>query len=141
MCGIVGFAARGELQADRLPLAMAALQHRGPDGRGESIEGQVALGHTRLSIIDLEGGAQPLRSPCGRYVLIANGEIYNHVELRQELSALGAQFLTGSDCEVILQGYALWGRDVLRRIEGMYCLLYTSPSPRDRSLSRMPSSA
>lgn len=120
MCGIVGFAARGELQADRLPLAMAALQHRGPDGEGESIEGQVALGHTRLSIIDLEGGAQPLRSPCGRYVLIANGEIYNHVELREELSALGAQFLTASDCEVILQGYARWGRDVLQRIEGMY---------------------
>ena len=59
MCGIVGFAASGELQVDRLPLAMAALQHRGPDGRGEAIEGQVALGHTRLSIIDLEGGAQP----------------------------------------------------------------------------------
>ena len=120
MCGIVGFAASGQLQAERLPLAMAALQHRGPDGQGESIEGQVALGHTRLSIIDLEGGAQPLRSPCGRYVLIANGEIYNHVELRQELSALGAQFLTGSDCEVILQGYAFWGRDVLQRVEGMY---------------------
>ena len=120
MCGIVGFAASGQLRAERLPLAMAALQHRGPDGHGESVEGQVALGHTRLSIIDLEGGAQPLRSPCGRYVLIANGEIYNHLELRQELSALGAQFLTGSDCEVILQGYAVWGRDVLHRIEGMY---------------------
>ena len=138
MCGIVGFAASGELQADRLPLAMAALQHRGPDGQGESIEGQVALGHTRLSIIDLEGGAQPLRSPCGRYVLIANGEIYNHVELRQELSALGAQFLTGSDCEVILQGYALWGRDVLQRIEGMYAFALQDIQQGEVLLARDP---
>ena len=138
MCGIVGFAARGQLQADRLPLAMAALQHRGPDGQGELIEGQVAFGHTRLSIIDLEGGAQPLRSPCGRYVLIANGEIYNHVELRQELSALGAQFLTGSDCEVILQGYVLWGRDVLQRIEGMYAFALQDTQQGEVLLARDP---
>jgi len=138
MCGIVGFAASGRLQTERLPLAMAALQHRGPDGQGESIEGQVALGHTRLSIIDLEGGAQPLRSPCGRYVLIANGEIYNHVELRQELSALGAQFLTGSDCEVILQGYALWGRDVLKRIEGMYAFALQDAQQGEVLLARDP---
>ena len=138
MCGIVGFAASGRLQTERLPLAMAALQHRGPDGQGESIGGQVALGHTRLSIIDLEGGAQPLRSPCGRYVLIANGEIYNHVELRQELSALGAQFLTGSDCEVILQGYALWGRDVLKRIEGMYAFALQDIQQGEVLLARDP---
>ena len=138
MCGIVGFAARGQLQAERLPLAMAALQHRGPDGQGESIEGQVALGHTRLSIIDLEGGAPPLRSPCGRYVLVANGEIYNHVELRQELSALGAQFLTGSDCEVILQGYALWGRNVLQRIEGMYAFALQDIQQGEVLLARDP---
>jgi len=138
MCGIVGFAASGRLQTERLPLAMAALQHRGPDGQGESIEGQVALGHTRLSIIDLEGGAQPLRSPCGRYVLIANGEIYNHVELRQELSALGAQFLTGSDCEVILQGYALWGRDVLQRVEGMYAFALQDIQQGEVLLARDP---
>ena len=138
MCGIVGFAARGQLQAERFPLAMAALQHRGPDGQGESIEGQVALGHTRLSIIDLEGGAQPLRSPCGRYVLVANGEIYNHVELRQELSALGAQFLTGSDCEVILQGYALWGRNVLQRIEGMYAFALQDIQQGEVLLARDP---
>ena len=138
MCGIVGFAASGQLRVDRLPLAMAALQHRGPDGHGESIEGQVALGHTRLSIIDLEGGAQPLRSPCGRYVLIANGEIYNHVELRQELLALGAQFLTRSDCEVILQGYALWGRNVLHRIEGMYAFALQDIQQGEVLLARDP---
>ena len=138
MCGIVGFAASGRLQTERLPLAMAALQHRGPDGQGQSIEGQVALGHTRLSIIDLEGGAQPLRSPCGRYVLIANGEIYNHVELRQELSALGAQFLSGSDCEVILQGYALWGRDVLKRVEGMYAFALQDIQQGEVLLARDP---
>ena len=79
-----------------------------------------------------------MRSPCGRYVLIANGEIYNHVELRQELSALGAQFLTGSDCEVILQGYALWGRDVLQRIEGMYAFALQDVQQGEVLLARDP---
>lgn len=120
MCGLVGFAASGERCSDRLALAMAALQHRGPDGQGESLRGHVALGHTRLSIIDLEGGAQPLLSTCGRYVLVANGEIYNHTELRQALLNEGARFQTRSDCEVILQGYVVWGREILNRIEGMY---------------------
>lgn len=120
MCGLVGFAASGERCADRLALAMSALQHRGPDGQGESLRGRVALGHTRLSIIDLEGGAQPLLSACSRYVLVANGEIYNHTELREELLKSGARFQTKSDCEVILQGYMVWGREILNRIEGMY---------------------
>ena len=138
MCGLAGIAARGELTADRLPFALAALQHRGPDGQGDSVEQQVALGHTRLSIIDLEGGAQPLRSPCGRYVLVANGEIYNHLELRSELLALGAPFQTGSDCEVILQGYRLWGRDVLDRLEGMYAFALQDIESGEVLLARDP---
>ena len=138
MCGLAGIAARGELNADRLPLALTALQHRGPDGQGESIEQRVALGHTRLSIIDLEGGAQPLRSSCGRYVLVANGEIYNHVELRQELTAVGAQFQTGSDCEVILQGYLMWGREILDRLEGMYAFALQDIESGEVLLARDP---
>ena len=120
MCGLVGFAAKIGRPADRIASALAALGHRGPDGQGVYEQGGVALGHTRLSIIDLEGGAQPLRSHCGRFALVANGEIYNHIELRDELVAQGARFATQSDSEVILQGYATWGRDVLTRLEGMY---------------------
>ena len=120
MCGLVGFAAITGRPADRVDIALAALGHRGPDGQGTYHQNGVALGHTRLSIIDLEGGAQPLRSSCGRFALVANGEIYNHVELRDELVAQGARFATQSDSEVILQGYAAWGRDVLTRLEGMY---------------------
>ena len=82
MCGLVGFAAKTGRPADRIESALAALGHRGPDGQGVYDQGGVAFGHTRLSIIDLEGGAQPLRSPCGRFALVANGEIYNHIELR-----------------------------------------------------------
>ena len=138
MCGLLGYAAAGELDTDRFYHAIAALSHRGPDGRGESVRQGVALGHTRLSIIDLEGGAQPLRSECGRYVLVANGEIYNHLELRAELHSAGAKFLTGSDCEVILQGYAVWGRAVLERLEGMYAFALHDTETQEVLLARDP---
>lgn len=123
MCGIVGFSAQTaqvERLAAGLPAAMAALRHRGPDGERLWQRDGVALGHTRLSIIDLAGGAQPLISTDEQVVLVANGEIYNHIELRQRLEAAGARFQTGSDCEVILQGYVQWGDRILNLIEGMY---------------------
>jgi len=138
MCGLLGYASTGQLDLHRFRSAMSALSHRGPDGRGESIHQSVALGHTRLSIIDLEGGAQPLHSPCGRYVLVANGEIYNHLELRSELIAAGCTFLTGSDCEVILQGYAVWGRSVLRRLEGMFAFALHDTESNEVLLARDP---
>ena len=138
MCGLVGFAAKTGRPADRIDVAMAALGHRGPDGQGTYHHNGVALGHTRLSIIDLEGGAQPLRSSCGRFALVANGEIYNHIELRERLVSEGARFATQSDSEVILQGYAAWGRDVLTRLEGMYAFALHDAEQNEVLLVRDP---
>ncbi|MFX7257631.1 asparagine synthetase B, partial [Acinetobacter baumannii] len=84
----------------------------------------VWFGHRRLSIIDLShAGDQPMHSPDGRYVLIFNGEIYNYVELRQELIALGASFTSHSDSEVIIEGYRVWGRKVVDRLNGMFAFM------------------
>jgi asparagine synthase (glutamine-hydrolysing) len=91
MCGIFGFlldsSRQFELSTESLDVGLARIRHRGPDGTGKwvSRNGQVGLGHVRLSIIDLETGAQPMHSADGRYTIIYNGEIYNYIELRAEL--------------------------------------------------------
>jgi asparagine synthase (glutamine-hydrolysing) len=97
----------------------AALAHRGPDGEGEFIADGVGLAHRRLSIIDLEGGHQPMLSPQG-VVLVFNGEIYNFQEIRRDLQGLGHTFLTRSDTEVILAAYRQWGTACLDRLRGMF---------------------
>jgi asparagine synthase (glutamine-hydrolysing) len=119
MCGIAvvcgsGRAAVGEMTR--------SLLHRGPDAHGSHIEGKCALGHTRLSIIDLTTGAQPMSDVEGRYWISFNGEIYNYPELRGDLSSLGRVFLTQSDTEVLLAGYAEWGPALLDRLRGMFAL-------------------
>ncbi len=122
MCGIFGAVAwRGERpDVDRLRRTTNLLRHRGPDGGGYWSEDGVFLGHRRLAIIDLDTGAQPMATTDGRFVITFNGEIYNYAELREELGAAGAAFRTRSDTEVILEGYAAWGTDVVRRLEGMF---------------------
>ena len=127
MCGIAGIHAYHPVApaVDRRELArindhMAA---RGPDGRGLWIaaDGRTGFGHQRLAIIDLsEAGAQPMHSACGRYTITFNGEIYNYRELRDELTARGHSFRTGSDTEVLLQLYADCGADMVRRLRGMF---------------------
>ena len=98
-----------------------AIAHRGPDGEGFFTDGNVALGHRRLAIIDLSpAGHQPMATRDGRYVISYNGEIYNFNELRIELEALGHQFHSRSDTEVLLEGYAHWGIKVLDRLNGMF---------------------
>jgi asparagine synthase (glutamine-hydrolysing) len=94
--------------------------HRGPDDEGRHIDGPLALGMRRLSIIDLAGGHQPLSNEDGSLWLIANAEIYNYRELRQELSARGHTFKTGSDCETLLHLYEMYGDDFARHLNGMY---------------------
>ena len=94
--------------------------HRGPDDEGRHIDGPLALGMRRLSIIDLAGGHQPLSNEDGALWLIANAEIYNYRELRQELSARGHTFKTGSDCETLLHLYEMYGDDFARHLNGMY---------------------
>jgi asparagine synthase (glutamine-hydrolysing) len=98
----------------------AALRHRGPDGDDWTRVGPALLVHTRLAIIDVAGGDQPLRSEDGTITLIANGEIYNHRELRADLEARGHRFATGSDCEVIVHLYEEYGLDCVRHLNGIF---------------------
>ncbi|MDN5850645.1 MAG: asparagine synthase (glutamine-hydrolyzing), partial [Nitrococcus sp.] len=103
-----------------LRTATRRLAHRGPEDEALWVAGSVGLGHTRLRIIDLEGGHQPLITDDGALVLVANGEIYNHVELRAALEARGHRFATRSDCEVLLHAYREHGDDFLTEVCGMF---------------------
>jgi len=110
----------------------AALAHRGPDGEGWWTDGEAALGHRRLAIIDLEGGAQPLENETGSVRVVCNGEIYNYRELRVALEARGHRFRTASDCETIVHLYEEHGPDAVARLNGMFALAIW-----DRTLERL----
>ncbi len=110
----------GDRWAEDFPAALATLACRGPDAEGTWHDADAHLGHRRLSVIDLAASHQPMHSVDGRFHLIYNGEIYNYRALRDELRAAGATFATEGDTEVLLQGYAHWGADVLSRLDGMF---------------------
>jgi asparagine synthase (glutamine-hydrolysing) len=118
MCGLVALV--GTPWQENLEAALAPLAARGPDATTFWRGAPAAIGHTRLSVIDLERGGQPMASADGRYVIAYNGETYNFASLRRELEARGRRFATRSDTEVILQGYAEWGHEVARRLDGMF---------------------
>lgn len=121
MCGIVGlFYTDNACDPGRLTAMRDSEVHRGPDGAGNFVAGPLGLGHRRLSIIDLGTGQQPMQTPNGRFVITYNGEIYNYRELRQELEARGAQFVTQSDTEVILQLHAHFGDGAVGRLNGIF---------------------
>ncbi len=121
MCGIVGiYKKKGECPENSLRVAVKNLSHRGPDDNGIYTYRSLIMGHTRLSIIDLEGGQQPLHTADDNLVLIVNGEIYNYIELREELKKLGHRFLTDSDSEVVLHAYEEYGEDFLQHLRGMF---------------------
>ena len=134
MCGIAGLMSRKPAPADVLDRLITALRHRGPDGEGRYARDNVALVHTRLSIVDIAGGAQPLVAPDG-IVLVANGEIYNDPELRREL---GVSFATGSDCESALHLYRRDGEGFVARLRGMYALAIYDPAKKRLVLARDP---
>ena len=92
-------------------------QHRGPDGEGIVTSGPCGLAHRRLSIIDVAHGQQPMDTADGRYSIAYNGEVYNYLDLREELVALGREFATDSDTEVVLQAFAQWGPRRLRPVQ------------------------
>ena len=123
MCGIVGRVnAHREkpILAEELRTATRALIHRGPDGEGIFCRGHAGLGHRRLSIVDIAGGAQPMSNADRSITVVLNGEIYNYRALREELQARGFAFRTRSDTEVIVHGYDAWGDAVVEHLRGMF---------------------
>lgn len=139
MCGIAGILHLDEAPASaQLTKRMIdAIAHRGPDGEGVFTDGSFALGHRRLAIIDLSpAGHQPMATRDGRYVIAFNGEIYNFRELRVELEALGRQFHSSSDTEVLLQAWAQWGLSALDRLNGMFAFAVWDHRSRELSLAR-----
>ena len=132
MCGIVG-AIGYAMTEQSLDRPLLALRHRGPDGQGRYVDAalDVALGHTRLSIIDLEHGAQPLFSEERDLVLVCNGELYGFEELREGLQARGHRFSTGSDSEIILHLYQEHGLDFVRHLRGEFAFLLLDRARRE----------
>ena len=123
MCGITGilhFDSSRSVDAVLLRKMTDTLAHRGPDGQGYYIKNNLGLGHRRLSIIDLSTGDQPIFNDDKSIAIIFNGEIYNYIELRDELKKLGHKFLTNSDTEVIIRSYEQWGIDCQNKLNGMW---------------------
>src|SRR5690349_10593975 len=130
MCGIYGILSLDGHSADVEALrAMARLTvHRGPDDEGRFVDGSLAFGMRRLSIIDVAGGHQPLTNEDGSLSLIANGEIYNYRELADNLRAMGHRFRTASDCETILHLYEQYGDALCEHLNGMFAFaLWDAP--------------
>jgi asparagine synthase (glutamine-hydrolysing) len=134
MCGIAGHV--GPTARELVPAMLGVLKHRGPDDSGIHAEDDVGLGMTRLSIIDLVTGQQPMSDPTGRYWIVFNGEIYNFRQLRDELEASGRRFGTRSDTEVIVQAYAAYGEACVERLRGMFAFAIWDGAERRLFLAR-----
>lgn len=120
MCGIVGFISKDESKKEVIKVMANKIAHRGTDQEGYYIEDKIALGHRRLSIIDVENGAQPMLNKEKNIVLTFNGEIYNYKQLQEELMKKGHHFTTNSDTEVLLHGYEEWKKELPKRLRGMF---------------------
>ena len=142
MCGIVGclaLDAGAEPDLQWVRVAAERISHRGPDDDGFYLDPHIALGFKRLAIIDLtEGGHQPMLSADGRYCMVFNGEIYNYVELRNELQSEDVRLRTDSDSEVLLQAYARYGKDVVHRLRGMFAFAIWDTVSREVFCARDP---
>ena len=132
MCGIAGYLGRAPAQESVIRRMTRKLAHRGPDAEGFHFDRELALGHRRLSIIDIEGSRQPMTSTDGRFTVVFNGEIYNFAALRDELEQAGCMVRTRGDTEVLLHGYATFGAAILRKLEGMFA--FAIWDARERSL-------
>ncbi|MEY3227710.1 MAG: hypothetical protein RLZZ536_2329, partial [Planctomycetota bacterium] len=138
MCGIAGIVdySRASNVQEIARQMSRAIAHRGPDGDGLLHREHAAIAHRRLSIIDLEGGRQPMSTVDGQLHLTYNGEIYNFKELRRELEKRGCVFRTGSDTEVVLCAYQEWGRACVERFEGMFAFSVLDVRRREIVLAR-----
>src|SRR5579884_4052598 len=123
MCGILGYSHFAKpLPSGVLTSALRSLVHRGPDHQGRYSSGQISLGATRLRILDLDSGDQPLVSDNGDVVVVFNGEIFNYAEIRAELISAGYKFKTQCDTEVILNAFLRWGAECFARLRGMFAI-------------------
>lgn len=121
MCGIVGFTNNINNSNEVISEMMDKIRHRGPDAAGKYVDGDIALGHRRLSIIDISSqGDQPIFNEDGSMVIVFNGEIYNYVEIRKKLIEAGHEFSTNTDTEVLIHGYEQYGEKLLNMLRGMF---------------------
>jgi asparagine synthase (glutamine-hydrolysing) len=140
VCGIAGWYRRDgrPVSADLVEKQCDAILHRGPDDWGAFLDGDLGMGMRRLSIVDIAGGHQPMTAAEGRYAIVYNGEIYNHLELRPELEARGARFTTRSDTETALAAFVHWGAECWGRFDGMYAAAIFDRKRRVLTLARDP---
>ncbi len=139
MCGIVGWIGNNAPLSSKVLLStLNSLKHRGPDhGNHVVFEHNNFLGHRRLAVIDLEARSnQPMKSPCGRYWLVYNGELFNHADLRHNLSNSGTAFLTSSDTEVLLQGLMAYGKDFIKEVNGFFAFAFYDTLTQEVLLGR-----
>ena len=138
MCGICGIFDQTGNTIDRNTLERmnTVLSHRGPDGAGYFLNGEIGFGHRRLSIIDVEGGKQPMSNKDDTLQIVFNGEIYNFIELRNELKSFGYIFETLSDTEVIIYAYAQWGVDCVSRFNGIFAFAIWDKRKQELFLAR-----
>jgi len=137
MCGIAGFTHKNYIpEPGRILRVLQTIAHRGPDQCGVHESASVSLGATRLKIIDLEGGDQPVHEDSGDTTAVFNGEIYNYLELRDELSRLGHRFRSRCDTEVVLHAFLEWDTQCFSRLRGMFAVALWTESSRRLVLAR-----
>ena len=136
MCGIAGIVTKRENKKEIIEAMSKRIEHRGPDGEGYFFDGDVALAHRRLSIIDLSTGNQPMFNEDDTVVTVFNGEIYNYVELRDELVKAGHKFKTKSDTEVLIHGFEEWHTDLPKYLRGMFAFAIYDKKSNELFLAR-----
>jgi len=140
MCGIAGWFRRSNQPVSKTVVEQMCdtIVSRGPDDSGYFVDGDFGFGMRRLSIIDIEGGHQPMFTPDGRYAIVFNGELYNHLDVRLELERAGVTFRTHSDTETLLLGFAQWGDGAWIKFEGMFAAAVWDRQARRLTLARDP---
>ena len=139
MCGLVGYLnASNEPASERLVQKMAsAIVHRGPDAEGSFVSNNLALGHRRLSIIDLsEAGTQPMTTSDGSFTIAYNGEVYNFKNIKEELKHAGYKFRSNTDTEVVLNAFSHWGENCFAKFNGMFACAIYDENRRELILAR-----
>ncbi len=137
MCGIAGYIDLDKKADERIIRYMTdAISHRGPDGFGHKLFENAAIGHRRLSIIDLASGAQPMSNAAGTLWITYNGELYNYLDLKSKLAAFGYTFKTTSDTEVIIYAYEKWGEDCLKHFRGMFAFAMVDLKKKEIFIAR-----